>query len=85
MRAGPWSLKDSLISTPILSCSPVDCRCVEKGQNCRLDTVLIIGMQNVEADVEKGKSSCERAYLYMLDTHLDYFPPFHPRKYLITY
>lgn len=42
-------------------------------------------MQNVEADVEKGKSSCKRAYLYMLDTHLDYFPPFHPRKYLITY
>lgn len=52
VRAGPRSLKNSLVSAPTLSCSPVDCRCAKKGQNCGLDVVLIIGIQNMEADVD---------------------------------
>lgn len=74
MRAGPWSLKNGLVSPPILACSPVDCRWAEKGQNCGLDAVLIIGKQNMEAVVDwMWRKDClvvkEPTDIYKLDTH----------------
>lgn len=51
---GSWPLvfEDSLVSTFILSSFPVDCRCAEKGQNCGLDVVLIMGTQNTKANLD---------------------------------
>lgn len=52
VRAGPWPLKNSLVSPPHIILFPVDCSCSEKGQNCGLDAVLIIGKKNTEEDVD---------------------------------